>query len=176
MSQLLKYYLLLAIVFYMAETSAQGHKYLMLERGRSLKKIRIYPGATLRFKFEDDQHFYSGQIKDLFGDMIIFENSVIKVQEIAAIDISGLKNQSLLLHGLAKKLPIAGAGYFLIDQFNRSVVNGRSLYVDRKVLRTSVIMVGLGLLFDLTVKNTVKIKGKNRLHVVNLLPDENNKN
>lgn len=165
------------MVFYIADTAAQqGHKYLMLERGRSLKKTRIYPGSTLRFKFEDDKHFYSGKIKDLRGDIIIFENSIIKVQEIARIDISGFKKQPSLLHGLAKKLPIAGAGYFLIDQFNRSVVNGQSLYVDRKVLRTSAIMVGMGLLLGFTVKKNVRIRGRNRLRIVNLLPEANNKN
>ncbi|MDN5211222.1 hypothetical protein QQ020_04145 [Fulvivirgaceae bacterium BMA12] len=167
---------MLTIVFHVADTAAQGHKYLMLERGHSLKKIRIYPGSTLRFKFEGDKRFYSGKIKDLRGDMIIFENSIIKVQEIAGIDISEFKKQPPLLYGFAKKLPVAGAGYFLIDQFNRSVVNGQSLHIDRKVLRTSAIMVGVGLLLGFTVKNNVKIRGRNRLRIVNLLPEANNKN
>ena len=43
--------------------------------------------------------------------------------------------------------------------------------IDEKVARSSGIMVGVGLLFVLFHKKTFKVRGRNRLSIVNLLPE-----
>ena len=176
MSGPIKYCLIFTFIFNLHHLYGQSHKYLLLERGRSLKKIRIYPGSLIRLRFRGDDHFYTEQIKDLSGNFIFFENAVVKVSEIAEIDITGYKDRSPLFINLGKKLPLVGAGYFLIDNFNRSVVNSQPFEIDKKVARTSSVMAGVGFLFILFEKKTFKVKGRNRLRVVNLLPQENNEN
>lgn len=176
MPKLIKYSLFLVLTLTLHHVSAQGHRYLLLEKGSSRKKIRIYAGSDIRLKFRGDRRFYTRQITDLRGDLIFFENAVVKTTEIAEIDITGHRQGSTLFVDLGKKLPVAGAGYFAIDYFNKAVVMNQPFSVDQKVVRTSSILVGVGLLFILSDKKTFKVRGRNRLSVVNLLPQENNKN
>ena len=167
----LKYCILFFITLQVHQTPAQGHKYLLLEKGASRKKIRIYPGSDIRLRFHGDDRFYLQQIKDLSEKFIFFENAVVKVTEVAEIDITNHKQGSNLFVDLGKKLPIAGTGYFLIDNFNRTVVMNQPFNIDEKVVRTSSIMVAAGLIFIFTDKKTFKVRGRNRLRVVNLIPE-----
>ena len=167
----IKYFLILSLTFHLHQTSAQGHKYLLLEKGASRKKIRIYPGSDITLRFHSEDRFYTRQIKYLSGELIFFENAVVKTTEIAEIDIRAHRQGSTLFVDLGKKLPIAGAGYFVIDNFNRTVVMNQPFNIDRKVVRTSSIMIGVGLLFILAEKKTFKVRGRNRLSIVNLLQE-----
>ena len=171
MPKQLKYCLALLLTFYLHQIVAQSHKYLLLEKGPGRKKLRIYPGSDITLRFYGDRIFYTRQIKDISGDLIIFENAVVKYTEIAEIDISNLGQRSTLITELGRKLPIAGVGYFAIDNFNRSVVMNQPFNIDEKVARSSGIMVGVGLLFVLFHKKTFKVRGRNRLSIVNLLPE-----
>ena len=149
-------------------TVAQNHKYILLEKGNSRHKIRIYPGEQIRFKFTDDRHFTTLRIKDLVGRYILIEHGIFPLEYIEEIDISDYKRRYGLLNAMGEKLPFAGLGYIMIDQFNRTVVQNQPWEYDQKVIRTGAIMVGIGLILKLTSTKKFKINKKNKISIVDL--------
>ncbi len=173
MTKALRLLLLPLFILISQNIDAQHYRYLALEKKGRINKIKIYPGEYIRLRFSGEKRFYQRKIIDFADPYIILTDSRINIKAIAEIDITSKQKKPPLLDGLGQYLPIAGAGYFAVDMVNRTIVNGQSLSIDQKVLTSSLVMIGAGLLFRRIGKKRFKIKPGNRIRIVNLSPNKN---
>ncbi|MDN5203001.1 hypothetical protein QQ008_16545 [Fulvivirgaceae bacterium BMA10] len=144
----------------------QAQKFLLLSQRGAKKRVKINQGDVLRFKFKGDDRFYQDKIVNLAEGLIFLETTIINVKDVGVIDIRDHKDRSFNLPQYAAALPVAGVGYFLIDQVNNSIVDGNKLRIDEKVARTSGILIGLGFLIKWTERKYFKVNDRNRIQVI----------
>ena len=120
------------------------------------KRIKIKAGEVLFYRAKGSAHVSHGKIASFKEDKIMFENGYITLEELDEVIIRKARRQ-----GSAITLMFAGAGYFLLDQFNNSVIDGNPLSLNSKVNRTAGIIVGSGLLLYFLSQRRIRI-GKKR--------------
>ncbi len=70
--------------------------------------------------------------------------------------------------GIGSALITASAGYFLIDQFNNSIIQGNRLSIDDQVVKISLTLVASGTTLMLLSKKHVNTTKNWRLRLVNI--------
>ena len=130
------------------------------------KRFKIYEGDEIKFRLEGEKHFNTEIIKKLKGDSVVLQNSSIHIKDISKVDIRKYNEHRMNPDILAGASVIAGAGYFIVDQFNHTVVKQRGWDVNGKVVRTSAILMATGIIIHKTKRRYFKVNKANKISIV----------
>ncbi|MEQ6121757.1 hypothetical protein [Reichenbachiella sp. MALMAid0571] len=130
------------------------------------KRFKIYEGDEIKFRLEGEKYFNVETIKKLNGDSVFLQNSVVNIKDISVVDIRKYNQHRMNPDVLAGASVLAGAGYFIVDQFNHTVVKQRGWNVNGKVVRTSAILIGVGIIIHKTKRRYFKVNKKNKISIV----------
>jgi len=130
------------------------------------KRFKIYEGDEIKFRLAEEKYFNIETIKKLQGDSIILQNSSIHIKDISKVDIRKYNQHRMNPDVLAGASVLAGAGYFIVDQFNHTVVKQRGWDVNGKVVRTSAILIDAGIIIHKTKRRYFKVNKNNKISVV----------
>jgi len=155
-------------LFLMVSLTISSYSYsqdfLVLEKMGTKKRYTYYVDDPMTFKLRETG-FSTDVIVALTDNTIIFAGGVVPIEEIVRVSLKG-KNE--LLAGSGITLMVAGVGYFIIDQFNNSVIQGYGISTDDGVIKTSAILVGTGFLMYTLARKNVNTAKNWRLRHVNI--------
>jgi hypothetical protein len=143
-----------------------SQSYILLSKRGGKHHLRFYQGQTIRFKLHGENYFNTCMITTLRGEVIGCQGYYIHPREIAEISIQNTyqKGANLAQYGIV--LGIAGVGYLLIDNLNRSVVNKEPWRVNRRVAAVSGGLLATGGGVYLLRKKSVKVGRKWKLTIL----------
>ncbi|MDX2301758.1 MAG: hypothetical protein NW226_03115 [Microscillaceae bacterium] len=133
-------------------------RFLALEKGGKIKRVRFYEGERLYFRLKDDQMRYKPVIEEIGKDYIKVNNTALHLNEIASVT---LYPERRLIRLMSQFLVIAGTGYFLIDMVNHSFSTTR----ESAIVSSSLASTGLAL--SLTLKpRKIRLNNKRYLKTI----------
>lgn len=159
----LKYVLSVSFLF-ASLTPSFTQDYLVLEKLGTKKRYEYYPGDPITFRIKG-KSFRRDKIKALTDSSLIFNGGNVAFKLIESIS---LKEHKQWMAGIGSALITAGAGYFLIDQFNNSIIQGNRLSTNDQVVKISLILVASGTTLMLLSKKHVNTTKNWRLRLVNI--------
>ncbi len=148
--------------------SAFSQKYLVVEKLGTRKRYEYQVGQEITYKLKTEDFYRTDVITQLETNVIAFGFGFYSFEQIEAVNIGRKPRRGVDASKFSPFLLLGGAGYFLLDQFNNSVINGNKLSINDNVLRTSSVLVGLGALPLVLKKRRVKLKRNWRLRLVDI--------
>lgn len=138
-----------------------AQKQLILLKGEKVV-LRLYPGDEFTFTKKGNRTIIRSYVNNISDTSVVAHKDVVPFNEIDRIYFER-SNFGNVVGGL---LVTAGAGYFLIDQFNIVVVQGEDPDLEKRVVIPSALMLGAGLPLMLFKKKYQKTGGRYRLRMV----------
>ncbi|MCB0488554.1 MAG: hypothetical protein R2820_10155 [Cyclobacteriaceae bacterium] len=134
---------LLVFVYLLVSLSSLAQPQLAL-----LKKDRIITrfeeGEQIRFKRKGDDGYSLALIQGIHPGFIIVANDTVFTYDIEVVDVRKKKLTSFKVSSIGKGLMIAGAGLFLVDFFNTTVIINSDYELKNSAWRGSAVLLGLG--------------------------------
>lgn len=145
-----------------------SQKFLVLEKMGTRKRLEYHLQQSITYRLKGESFFRTDVIEDLVDDVIVFRFGFFRLKDIYAVDIrtKPIGKVDFSRHWLS--FIVGGVGYFIVDQFNNAVINGNRARIDEKVLRTSAIITGAGVMMKVLKKKKVKLKRNWRLRIVEI--------
>ena len=145
-----------------------SQKFLVLEKMGTRKRIEYKIQQPITYQLKEESFYRTDVIEDLVDDVIVFQFGFFRLKDIIAVDIKAKQTNRADFSRHWLTLVVGGVGYFLVDQFNNIVINGNRGRIDERVLRTSAIITGTGVMMKVLKKNKVKLKRNWRLRIVDI--------
>ena len=139
---------------------------LVLMPKNKKKQILIKSGQMLRFRLKGEEHFNQEKITSLENGLIFLQTSIIKFEDIDAIDIRSYKTSKFNVNSYASSLPVAGVAYLLVDQFNQVIVDGNKFNISNKSLKLAGILIASGIIISKLKKKYFHLNSKNKLRII----------
>ncbi len=134
-------------------------RYLLLSKLGKNRKIVFQAGEEVRFKLKEDEDWHKALILGFGEAHIRFRYYEIRLSEIAAIDIRHKPPLGVNLDQYGMMLPIAGAGYFIIDVLSYGNVTPGTLET------TGGFIVG-GVLLRILRRKLFKVGNRNKITIL----------
>ena len=161
---------LCSMLFLLLTGNLFAQKFLSLEKLGKTKRQTYSIGEEIKYKNVSEDFERTDVITDLDYDkkLVIFRFDTVEVSNFEYIRVEPRKGVFSPYTGLT--IAAVGAAYFIIDWFNRSVVQGQDYTFDNNSAKTSLIIVGVGLLWY-SFKRTKFKPGRNkRIRIADLSP------
>lgn len=136
---------------------AVAQKQLVLLKGEKVL-LRLYIGDEILYKVKGSDSRKRSYVSNVYDTAVLAHTEVVPFHSIERIYFEQ-RNFRNVIGGL---LVIGGAGYFLVDQLNVSVIQGDPS-LNQDVTKASVAMVAVGLPMMLIRKKSQRIGGRYRL-------------
>lgn len=158
--------LVLFLVFF--HFSSQGQNVLLLEKSGTKKRTVFKSGDEIRFKLKGEKHFRHDHIISVKDSSIIFHYNKINLEEIIEVDIRKKDFLNFNLKQAGSRIQIVGGMYIVLDQFNKSVVQGREWQFEEDVWVTGAVLFAAGTGIKFLHPKKFKVGGRYRLHIINI--------
>lgn len=124
---------------------------------------RFYGGDEIVFSLKSDKKdVIKSYVNNIFDTAFQAHDVIIPYHKIERIYI----NKKTFWRDAGPKFIVAGVGYFLIDQFNTTVIQDEEASLNKGVTITSSVLVGAGAAMMLIQKKYQKIGGRYRLMMI----------
>jgi len=157
-------YLSATILFHLG----YSQKFLVLEKMGTRKRLEYHLQQSITYQLKGESFYRTDVIEDLVDDVIVFRFGFFRLKDIHAVDIRAKPTGKVDFSRHWLSIIVGGVGYFLVDQFNNAVINGNRARIDEKVLRSSAIITGAGIMMKVLKKKKVKLKRNWRLRIVDI--------
>ena len=117
-----------------------GQQQLVILKGDRVVQ-RIHVGTTFDVKVKGSKVMSHGFLVEADEFSFITSRDTVSIREVGAISTGRRKT---FWSFLGSVMLTTGAGYLLVDQFNRYVVNGGRTPQDPTVWRTAGVLIGIG--------------------------------
>lgn len=154
-----KFFTFFIFLFFIGVTCS-AQKYLLVNTAKIKDRQYFYPGQYFTFSSIYSEKFQTKQITKFEGNKIFFGEDQYKISEIKTIYASR-KGVSIF----SKVFLIAGFGYFGLDVIN-SGTNDLKPIIDGTVLRSSAVLVGLGLALKPFAGFKIEIPTEAKLNII----------
>lgn len=138
-----------------------GQKQLVLLKNETVV-LRLYPGDEIIFRMKNDRSVKRSYINNLFETGVKIHRDTIPFHRIERIYFK----RSTFGNRIGSAMVVLGAGLFLIDQLNVSVIQGESPSLNNWVSTVSLSAIGAGLPLMLIKKRSQRINYKYHLRTV----------
>jgi len=132
------------------------------------KRLEYHLQQSITYQLKGESFYRTDMIENLVDDVIVFRFGFFRLKDIRAVDIRAKPTGKVDFFRHWESFIAGGVGYFLLDQFNNAIINGNRVRIDEKVLRTSAIITGAGVLMKVLKKKKVKLKRNWRLRIVEI--------
>ena len=147
----LKPWLFLALI----STEGFGQSFLLLQKNKR-RQAYYQIGDKISFKIRGESKI-TDRIKAFEEGLIVFQGYQVRMDEIADLYVDDkTKIWFVVRYKYEKALPVAGAGYLLLDAINTKTLN-------KNALLTGGALVGAGLLAKYFISKKFKIRGKRKI-------------
>lgn len=154
--------LLLTCLIY--QTAAQ--QYLVVKK-RNNARLVFQSGDQLKFKVKGEKHWRRQLIIGFLENGIRFHYFDINLNDIEQIAIP-IEDRN---YGIPNVLIYAGIGFFVIDQFNQTVVNEQELDPNQSTIIVALTGIGTGFLWKLLKRKKYSVDGSRfRLETTDFIP------
>jgi hypothetical protein len=150
-----KFFTFFIFLFFIGATCS-AQKYLLVNTSKIKKRQYIYPGQYLTFSSVFSDKTQTRQITKLESNKVYFGEDQYKLSEIETVYITR-RGFSLF----SKAFTIAGIGYLGLD-----VINSLGDRLDGTVLRSSAILVGVGLVLKPFTSYKIEIPTEAKLNII----------
>ena len=157
---------LIIVLFINNNLNAQN--VLMLEKIGSNKKAIYKSGDEIKYKHIGENHFRQDNIVSIKDSSIVFHYNKIGLEEITEIDIRKKNFININLKSIGTKMQVAGAFYIVLDQFNKTVVQGNEWEFEQDVWITGAVLVAAGTVVKFLHPRKFKVGGRYKLHIINI--------
>jgi len=157
---------ILTIIFLLVYVPVFSQKFLGLDKGGRIKRIRFYEGDQLTYKTIHTKHFITGTIENI-GDSIRISGKNFGVDEITSIKVYPNSTLEILFLSGAINLP-AAAALFVVSEAVSSQLHHDYPLVETKHLKLTAGLVLGGLLMYRLSYHNFKVGKKHPLRVYNL--------
>lgn len=124
--------------------------------------LRLYPGDRFVFKEKGSDSVTKTYVNNLSDTAVVTQNDTVPFHRIERIYF----RQRTFYNRVGRGLVVAGAGLFLVDQFNTVVIQGDDPSLSDYVTPISIATVVAGLPLMLAKKKSQKLKTGYRLVMV----------
>ncbi len=138
--------------------------YLVLEKMGTKKRYEYFPNDKITIQVTGEDSFRKEEIVNLTDSSIVFASGVVLLKNIYRVKppITGW------MVATGGTLVVAGVGYYIIDTFNQVIVAGNTYSTDDGVLRTSIILTGIGASLIFLSSKKVKLNKNWRVRIVDI--------
>ena len=124
-----------------AGTALHAQKLMLIEKRKSLKNYKYYPGEDIRLKVKPDGKTIEGEIICLTDSTVCID----QYKEVPFDDIMFIYRKSSIMRITSGALLLGGVAYWSLDSFNR-LINNDSPVILAETTAISGGMIGAGLL------------------------------
>jgi len=156
------------ILFFLLTGNLFAQNVLMLEKTGSNKRTFFKSGDEIRYKLENEDHFRRDYIVSLKDSSIVFHYNKIDIDEIEVVDISKKDFIKVNLKKIGTLLQVSGGFYILLDQFNKTVVQGKEWEFEEDVWITGAVLVAAGTAIKFLHPRKFKVGRKYKLRIINI--------
>jgi len=153
--------LIIFTFFLLCPLVSHCQKQLVLLKGEKVK-LRLYPGDEIVLRLKGSKEIIRSYVNNVFDTAIMLHKDVVAFHKIDRIYF----HQSSFANVIGGLLVVGGVGYFLIDYINVALVQNEDYDADDNVVKSSIIMVAVGLPMMLIHKKSQKIGGNYRIFMV----------
>jgi hypothetical protein len=140
---------------------AVSQKQLVLLKGQKVLH-RYYPGDEIVYRLKNSKTVKTTYVNNLSDTSVVTHRDTIPFHKIERIYI----RRATLTNIIGNALVFAGAGLFLIDQLNFTILEGNDPSLDRRISTLTLGGIGVGLPMMLIKKRYQKLNYKHRLLTV----------
>jgi len=141
---------------------------MVLEKMGTKKRFEYHLQQSITYQLKGESFYRTDVIENLVDDVIVFRFGFFRLKEFHTVDIRAKPTGRVDFSRHWLSFVVGGVGYFLTDQFNNAIINGNRARIDEKVLRTSAIITGAGVMMKVLKKKKVKLKRNWRLRIVEI--------
>ncbi len=152
-----RYVIGVVLALLMVAPACMAQKQLVLLKGEKVL-LRLNIGDEILFKVKGSDTRRRSYVSNVYDTAVLAHTEVVPFHSIERIYFDQ-RNFRNVFGGL---LVIGGAGYFLVDQLNVSVIQGDPS-LNQDVTKASIAMVAVGLPMMLIHKKSQRIGGRYRL-------------
>lgn len=105
---------------------------------------RFEEGEQIRFKKKSDDGYSIALIQGIHPGYIVVADDTVFTYEIEVVDLRKKKLTSFKVSSIGKGLMMAGAGLFLVDLFNTTVIINSDYQLKDSAWKGSAVLLGLG--------------------------------
>jgi hypothetical protein len=155
---------LVFLVLFCISWIGYAQDYLVLEKMGTKKRYEYFPNDKITIQVTGEDSFRKEEIVNLTDSSIVFASGVVLLKNIYRVKppITGW------MVATGGTLVVAGVGYYIIDTFNQVIVAGNKYSTDDGVLRTSIILTGIGASLILLSSKKVKLNKNWRVRIVDI--------
>jgi|GEM_PF-993731 hypothetical protein len=141
--------------------SVFGQKQLVVLKRENVL-LRLYPGDEFVYRLKGEKIVRTTYVNNIFPTAVLTHRDTVPFNAIDRVYF----RQRKLYNTLGGALVIFGAGLFIVDQLNVTVVNGNKPSLDDDVTTLSVSSLAVGLPLMLIKKKSQRIRYPTRLMLI----------
>lgn len=158
--------MILSLLLFCFFCQAEAQQYLVVKK-RNKSKLVYETGDQLKFKVKGEKHWRKQLIVGFTEKGIRFHYFGIGLSDIEQIAIP-VEDRN---YGIPNVLIHAGIGFFVIDQFNQTVVSGEEFDPNQSTVIVALAGVGAGCLWKFLKRRKFNIDGSRfRLQTTDFAP------
>ena len=147
--------LLFLLLFAFVSETAGAQKYMVIASKR--KQFMYKAGEPIKFRLKTEKKYHRSTIKTVMDTALQFKNYRIGFNEIDKVDTRGKRSGAFNWHQIGFLLQVAGAGYILLDQFNKTVIQGNPWEFESDVWITGAAIFAGGTIIRAVDPKKIKI-------------------
>ncbi len=147
--------LILLLLWTFAFEAVYAQKFMIIASKR--KKIMYKAGDPIKFKLKTEKKFHSSTIVAVMDTALQFKNYRIGFNEIDKVDIRWKKTGAFNWHQVGGLMQVAGLGYILLDQFNKTLIQGNPWEFESDVWITGAAIFAGGTVICMVDPKKIKI-------------------
>lgn len=156
------------ILLLLISVCSKGQNVLMLDKAGTAKKTFFKSGDEIRYKLKGEKHFRQDHIVSVKDSSLVFHYNKINLDDISEIDIRNKNFIKFNLKQAGTLLQISGAMYIVLDQFNKTVVQGREWEFEEDVWITGAVLIVAGTGIKFLHPRKFKVGGRYKLRIINI--------
>lgn len=160
--------ILITLFLFVLSTYTLAQNVLLLEKTGTNKRTTFRSGDLIRYKLADEDHYRNDYIVSIKDSSLVFHYHKINIEEISEIDIRKKNFIDIDLEKVGSAMQIAGAGYVVLDNFNRYVVQGENYEFDNDVWITGGALIAIGTGVKFLKPRKFKVGGKYKLRIIDI--------
>jgi hypothetical protein len=153
--------LLFLSVYFFIQHHASGQKQLVLLSGEKVLH-RFYPGDEIVFRLKKSKSVKTSYVNNLSDTSVVTHRDTIPFHRIERVYVRRTTRANII----GGALVFGGAGLFLLDQLNFTVLQGNEPSLDRGISTSSLGGIGIGLPLLLIKKRYQKLDYRHKLLMV----------
>jgi hypothetical protein len=150
----------LSVVLFLSGSVFGQKQLVVLKRENVL--LRLYPGDEFVYRLKGEKIVRTTYVNNIFPTAVLTHRDTVPFNAIDRVYF----RQRKLYNTLGGALVIFGAGLFIVDQLNVTVVNGNKPSLDDDVTTLSVSSLAVGLPLMLIKKKSQRIRYPTRLMLI----------